>query len=455
MRKNKRIFQSLLIVAFVGLVHSLYGSDVPMYRIGIVIDGPWGTTQPMLEGIKNEIFELTSDEFNVQFPADKTIQADWSIEGIRTAISQLLSDPEVDMILTLGLISSNEVCHRSQSAKPVIAPFVLDAELQGLPMKNGKSGIKNLNYISIPVTFQRDMQIFQDIVAFKKLAVLLNQHLLDSFPDFVQRAKGLFQELNLEAQVLGVGTSVQKALSQLSKDVEAVYVLPLPHLSDKEYKTLCDRLIDRKLPSFSYSGAERVEQGMLAGLNKDALNRISRRVALNVQRILLGEKPEFIPVAISLDKQLTINMATANAINVYPSWAVVTEAEIVPREKPHLERQLDLIKAVQEAVAANLNLAAKEYYVAAGKQNVYEARSKLLPSMDLSGTYLVIDKDRAENSMGQQAERTLSGTVTATQVSIPSRLGRIFRFRKICKRHGSMIAINLDSISFRMQRQRI
>jgi outer membrane protein TolC len=54
--------------------------------------------------------------------------------------------------------------------------------------------------------------------------------------------------------------------------------------------------------------------------------------------------------------------------------------------------------------------------VDAGRQSVNEARSKLLPSVDLSGTYLIIDKDMAEAGMGQQAERTLSGSATATQV---------------------------------------
>jgi len=47
---------------------------------------------------------------------------------------------------------------------------------------------------------------------------------------------------------------------------------------------------------------------------------------------------------------------------------------------------------------------------------VNEARAKLMPSLDISGTYLVIDKDRADRSFGQQAERTLMGSATATQV---------------------------------------
>jgi len=111
-----------------------------------------------------------------------------------------------------------------------------------------------------------------------------------------------------------------------------------------------------------------MEQGILAGLNKDVVTRISRRVGINVQRILLGEKPEQIPVAISIKQQLTINEATANAIGVSPSWAVITEAEIVGREQHPIDRMLALNRVVQEAIKANLDLIAKSYTIEGGNR---------------------------------------------------------------------------------------
>jgi len=411
MNFKKPIFFILLFIFF-SFSHSP-GQNLKTISIGLVIDGPWGEENEMLKSIKREILELTTGEFDVQF---KTLQADWTISEIRKAIDQLLDDREVDLIITLGSISSNEVCQRTEFSKPVIAPYIIDATFQKLPIKDGKSGVENLNYISVPATFQRDMQIFKDIVAFKKMVVLINQYLFDAFPGLNQCCKGTLEELDLDVEIIGIERSIRGALDELPQDVEAVYILPLPHFSDDQYQKLADALIDRKLPSFAYGGAERVEQGILAGLNKDVVNRISRRVGINVQRILLGEKPEQIPVAISIKQQLTINEATANAIGVSPSWAVITEAEIVGREQRPIDRVLDLNRVVQEAINANLDLIAKTYTVEAGKQDVKEARSKLMPSLDISGTYLLIDKDRAEQSMGQQAERTLTGSATATQL---------------------------------------
>ncbi len=408
---------SLLILIFIFVLFSFSsGQNLKTIKIGLIIDGPWGEENEMLKSIKREVAELTAGEFEVQFPVEKTLQADWTIQEIRKAIHRLFTDPGVDLVITLGSISSNEVCHRVELPKPVIAPYIIDVNFQRLPIKDGRSGITNLNYISVPAAFKRDIQIFKDIVSFKKLAVLINQYLLDAFPGLDQCCKATLEELDLEVKIIGVANSIEKALAQLPVDVEAVYILPLPHFSNDDYSRLAKELINRKLPSFSYAGAERVAQGILAGLNKDVVNRISRRVALNVQRILLGELAESIPVAISLKQQLTINEATARAIGVSPSWAVITEAEIIGREQRQIDRKLDLHEAVLEAIAANLDRVAKGLNIVAGRQDVNEARSKLLPSIDVLGTYLVIDKDNAERSFGQQAERTLSGSATATQV---------------------------------------
>jgi outer membrane protein TolC len=70
---------------------------------------------------------------------------------------------------------------------------------------------------------------------------------------------------------------------------------------------------------------------------------------------------------------------------------------------------------VREAVSANLDLAASDRAVAAGKENIREARSALLPQIDVSSEGVIIDKDQAEASRGFQAERTFSGSATLSQ----------------------------------------
>lgn len=409
-----------VVIPIIILVHLIFGVSYPQkalpeLTVGFLLDGPPLTENEMLPAIKMEIKNLTEGEFKVTFPAEKIIEADWTLNGIRQAFEHLLNDPEADLVITIGSMASYEACLYGDLPKPVIASRVLDTEIQKVPIQSGSSGVPNLNYVSVPRAIRNDIGIFREIVSFEKLVVLLSNPFLKNYAESAGKLKKLFDDMNIPVTFIGVGDDFRLALDLLPEDADAVYLLPLSHLSDDQYQKIIDKLNELKLPSFSYAGAERVEQGVLAGLKKDMISRVSRRVALNIQRILLGEKPEEIPVAISLNNQLVINDATARNIGVSPPWAVVTEAEMIGEQRP-IERQITLFSAVQEAVKSNLELAAKWYSVEAGRQNVNEARAQLLPSVDLSGNYVVIDEQRAAASAGQQAERTVSGSLTATQL---------------------------------------
>lgn len=83
--------------------------------------------------------------------------------------------------------------------------------------------------------------------------------------------------------------------------------------------------------------------GILAGLGLDFdLTKLARRTALNIQRILLGEAAADPPVAFTRRRRLTINMRTARAIGVYPTWALMTEAELLQEERADVERKVSL-----------------------------------------------------------------------------------------------------------------
>jgi hypothetical protein len=223
--------------------------------------------------------------------------------------------------------------------------------------------------------------------------------------------------MQLTVTIVPVATSAEEALAAIPADAEAIYIAPLLQMSNTEFQRLVDGLIERKLPSFSLLGRSEVELGVFASL-APAFNftRLARRVGLYVQKILLGDEPGELPVAFTRREQLTVNMRTARAIRVFPRWSVITDAELLYEELEEVKRKLSIASTVKEAIVVNLDLAASESEVAAGKQNVNIARSVLLPQLEASATGVVIDKDRAEASFGTQAERTLSGNATLSQV---------------------------------------
>ncbi|MEE9168454.1 MAG: hypothetical protein V3U73_01740, partial [bacterium] len=54
-------------------------------RIGVVVDGPWEGNEYVRGLSQQEIGDLLRGEFDVRFPDDKYIIADWSIQGVKSA----------------------------------------------------------------------------------------------------------------------------------------------------------------------------------------------------------------------------------------------------------------------------------------------------------------------------------------------------------------------------------
>jgi len=386
-------------------------------RIGFVMDGPWDRLKETQAEFENEIGDLLRGEFDVRFPETKQIMGNWTDKAVSDGIDRLLTDPEVDMVIALGVLASNDAAIRGDLPKPVLAPVVLDVDLQGLPRKDGASGVKNLSYTAFPTPMTRDLEMFLRIVPFKKFAILSAPYYRTALQAFGQRLPQVAEDLGLKMQVINVGRSAQEALAQLDPDVEAVYLPPLLHLPREEHDRLIKALIQCRLPSFSMRGRWDVERGVFTGLaTEETFPRLARRTALNIQRILLGEDAGTLPYAFPARERLTINMATARAIGVYPPFSVLGEAELLDEEAVEIKTRRTLASTVQEAIAANLDLAAQDRAVAAGREEVKGARSDLLPQVEVSALGRIIDKDRAEASFGSQAEQTVTGTASLSQV---------------------------------------
>ena len=413
MRPVSRRFQGLLAAALL-IATPAAGADA--VRIGVVFDGEATITRQLFEQVRQEILTLTEGEFDVRFEEDDILHGDWTVRSIDASVDVLLKDPEVDMILALGPLASHTFCCREVLAKPVIAGIVIDAHLQDLPEQDGASGVHNLNYLSFPSSFERDLELFQEIVPFRKLTVVFNRWFLDVVPELSEQIREIVSQQDLGFELIAVGDSVEESLAAIPADAEAVYMAPLLHLSNADRERFIDGLKQRHLPSFSLFGVAEVSLGVLAGQRDSAFyNRLARRIGLNVQRILLGEEPGKIPVAVPDRRRLVINMETARAIGTYPPWDLLTEADLL-NEKVETFPLLTIRDAVEAAVEANLDLAAKGRDVAAGAQAVRQARALLRPQVSTGLSGVQIDRDRAAMDFSGQAEQTWTGNLTLTQL---------------------------------------
>ncbi len=447
---------------FIGLVASLVllaaagvavvpeaAEGLPVARIGIVTDGPWPRHPEAIDLFQKEILAMTAGQFDVRFPASLIKDGGETVAGINRALDSLLSDPKVALVLTLGPVASHEVSKRRKLAKPVVAPFVIDAQIQNLPFKAGTSGVKNLCYIDSLKRVGRAIEVFQEVTPFGQVTILADDLVLKAVPELRQGALKLIEEQGLKVELVGVEASAEQALAAISLTAEAVFVGPLWRLTPAEFQKLVTGLTERRLPSFSLWGRDEVEQGLLAGMAPEAsLQYLARTVAINVQDILGGQNAGTLSVTFSPGEHLTINMATARAINVYPGWNVITEADLLNLEGEEAGRELTLEMVVKEALQVNLDLAVADRHVVAGEQQVKETRAQLLPQVAIGTQAIMIDDDRATASGGLNPERRWTGTADATQLLYSDKAWKHYSVQKHLQasRVEEREALRLDTI---------
>src|SRR5437867_8509687 len=158
-------------------------------HVGIVLDGASAYTDSVRSAFEREIAGYFGQAQLVDFPERYTLAGDWTHQGAAAAIDQLMARKDVSIVLALGPVGSDVLAHRRPLPKPAIAALIIDASLQRLPFQNGSSGVKNLNYVNVAYTALRTLQLFHDLVPFRRLAVLIRPGPLEQIPDL--RMRGL------------------------------------------------------------------------------------------------------------------------------------------------------------------------------------------------------------------------------------------------------------------------
>jgi len=386
-------------------------------NIGVLIDGPTEQAGWSVEQFKNELLVLVKGEFDIQFPNSKQLDGGWSAKQIRQAFSHLQNDPEVDMVLTLGYVSSAIAALSQSLQKPSFAPFVMDAELLGLPRKNNASGVKNLNYLSGESNFIRDLKSFQSVVEFHHLAVLIDQSIYDALPLLIQRAHEVTKAAGITLEFVLQTTRNEDLAAKLPDTTDAVVVTSLPRLGSNAMNHLVTGLIDKGLPSFSLIGSHLVEQGVLMSeAPASDWQRLARRNALNMHSVIHGESTDRQPVTFKSKRHMTINMATARAIGLSPRFDIMNAAVLLHEEAEPQGRELSLSAAAIEAVNVNLDLHAVALGLKATQNNVNIARAALLPQLAANVRYARLNGDNAMVQSGATAKQSTLASINLSQL---------------------------------------
>lgn len=455
MKLNRILIYVLCLTTLCASMLLSRASAAQTFTIGVIRDCRADGKNNVLEMIKKEVLALTKGEFDVRFSDEINTASDCSEIGIINNIDHLFSNPEIDMVLALGPLSSHLLGQVENFPKPCIAGRILNPELQGIPLQNNKSGKHNLTYVALTSDLITSIDLFKEITDFKNGALLYDQVLVHSIKAGKEYLEILRKESKTQLTFIPVGDDVQPVLDKLGQTYDetydAVFLTDLAQLDAAGLSELISYLNTHQIASFSFHNRAIVEKGLLAGFDRTSETlRFSRRIALLVQRILLNEDPKDFKVGFTSEEKLVVNMQTAQAIGLSLSYSLMAKAELINNEslvepvktnttvKPggnqslpsfvaeisdevdetptvsdDTARSLSLPDAVDLAIKNNLILKRKAREVRAGQMNVKEALATFFPQLGTGVQGQVIDEDRTLGILGV-AERSwsISGQVS-------------------------------------------
>ncbi|MAA78932.1 MAG: hypothetical protein CL916_06700 [Deltaproteobacteria bacterium] len=338
------------------------------------------------------------------------------LEEQEEKLKSLLAIKEIDYIIASGPIGAKIVSDYGQKrqglSKPVFAPTVYDAQLQGLAREEygNVSGITNFHFVDIPYTFEHDLTAFSDIVPFSDLAVVVDEQVVQMLGKKLKEnlLRRFPQVRNLE--ILSVGDSASPLISQLAslpETIEGIYITETYSMGEDQRKLLIENLNKLKKPTFSRLGKKDVEMGVFGGLmSKDTQVLRSDFLQESIKKHYLDKTPlKDLPVHVNVYGNLMINIETTASIGVALSWDVLAEAQQINGRTGY--GRFGMTDGVEELnLASVLDVSDEHPLLRAEKENtvlleygIKKEESKTLPTLDASFGGFLNDPDRADQSL--------------------------------------------------------
>jgi outer membrane protein len=381
--------------------------------VAVVIDGPSDRLVNQQQVYVDELLALARLDFDVEI---RRLSGSWDKVSIEQSLDDAYSDDEVDLVLVLGFVANQLAATRQAFPKPTFLPLILDTGLIGSPPVDGNSGIQGLNYLSAYANFSSDLDTLSRFVTYRKLVLFVDDNISSAIPVLRDAAIETSRSKGIELVMVTHDGTDHRLMNRVPSGTDAVFMAALPRMPPEEFDRLIDDINTAGLPSFSFTGVNDVERGLLVtDREPQDVQRQARLNALNMQAVMLGGRAENQPISSLQKDQLTINMATARAIGLSPSFDVIGEAVLLNRLEEAQGEEYGLVAIARMAIEQNQDLLAEKYGVQAGLEEIARARANLLPQVGASASH-TIRKDSALVAAGVYPQRSDDAAVSVDQL---------------------------------------
>lgn len=405
----KKLILTFVVVLFISAVNA----QKETYSVGILIDKVTPELTPLLNNLKKQVVSVVGEDAMIVFSEKNTLENNFDLQIAETNYKHLLNN-DVDIIIAFGVVNSVVINKQIKHEKPTILFGAVNRDLVNLDLNKTTSGVENFTYLIESESYREDLQKFKELTNFKTVGIIIEQ----AYADLLD-LKGVFnkelQQLKSNYKLIPFRT-LEDITNNLN-GIDAVYLAGGFFLNKSELDSLATVLIERKLPSFTITGIQDVESGLMATSQSDHnLNQFFRRIALNIESYVNGNSLATQPIYINYNSRLTVNYNTAKAVGVPIRYSLINNTDFIGEfKKTNSKKQYNLITAINDALDNNLLLQSSRKDVELVQQDIKVAKSSYLPSLSANASGTHIDPELAEISGGQSPEFSTEGNITLNQ----------------------------------------
>ena len=319
---------------------------------------------------------------------------------IKKQLQQFNEDKEVDIIITLGIISSQQLSKANIFPKPSIAATYIENKVEE------KTNITNFTYVSPFIQPQKNIEGFMKMYPIDSLGIVYKG----------DWQLGMINAMQSQFNIIEL-IPIHLDSTNWEESVDAIYVFPQNNKEKESLRQLFATTNVKKIPSFSFL-SEDINYGATVSYSKaNILDPLSKKIALNVLKIIEGENASQLSILTNSESpKMLINMESVREINKLPEWESFENAVLVNLEKYPNSTSISLKSVISQALAQNLKGKKAVLSENFAEKNVQLAKSNMQPQVNLSGTGILLSENLVEASLGQRGEFTLSGNASLSQV---------------------------------------
>jgi len=281
----------------------------------------------------------------IEFVKDAHYSAGWDDSLRRSTsrrlIARLNQQKDLDLIIAVGTWAGQDLAN-DRHHTPTLVLAASDPLSAGIIKSIDDSGFEYVHATVDPTFHERQIQVFHEIVGFKRLGVAFENTLSGRSYAAMGAVEKLANERGFEivpcytrsdiSDIQVAEASVVSCFRQLVRKVDALYITTQGGVTQNSIPKLVKIANDAQIPTFSQLGAEEVEYGVLLSLSRAGYKYVGEFHAATMARIFNGAQPNQLGQRFEEPPKIALNLKTAKQIGFDTPLLLLGAADEIFRE---------------------------------------------------------------------------------------------------------------------------